>query len=209
METQAEYTVSPNAEETDIAMHPYIVVQHLVSQGYTDFTELRELLSFSYYDTYYTDLLERIGRKMTELETHWGESIPPITALVFKADGTATESACQALTGNSTTQPTAKQIAKLAASVAAYHRWDDVLNAFRSNSESQSLPRLPYEPEPDEIELTAFNIRRKRLELGMPKSALVRELGLADATELDAWESGERPVPEAYQEPLRIILALF
>ena len=209
METQAEYKVSAQSENSDIASHPSIVVQQLVSQGYTDFTELQELLSFNYYDTYYTDLLERIGRKIAELETHWGESIPPITALVFKADGTATESACQTLTGNSTTQPTAKQIAKLAASVAAYHRWNDVLNAFRSNGESQSLPRLPYEPEPDEIELTAFNIRRKRLELEMPKSALVRELGLADATELDAWESGERPVPEEYQEQLRIALALF
>ena len=209
METETKYKVSSKSEASDISMHAYVVMLHLVSQGYTDFTEMRELLCLDYGGNYYTVLLTHIVKKIAELEEEWGESIPPITALVFNTDGTATESACETLTGDSTVQPTAKQIAALTASVAAYRRWDDVLNAFKPDSESPSLPRLPYASEPAEIALTAFNIRRQRLALEMPKSVVVKGLGLADATHLDAWESGERPVPEEYHEKLRDILGLW
>ena len=128
METQAEYKVS---SDSDMPMHAYVVMLHLVSQGYSDFTELKELLCLDYYGNYYGNLLERIVRKIAELEKEWGESIPPITALVFKTDGTATEWVCETLTSDSTTQPTAKQISELTASVAAYHRWDEVLKALK------------------------------------------------------------------------------
>ena len=131
METEAEYKVSAQSEKSDMPMHAYVVMLHLVSQGYTDFTELKEVLSLDYYDDYYTDLLERIGRQIASLETQWDESIPLITALVFKTDGTVPESICETLTGNGQTQPTAKQIAELTASVAAYDRWDEVLKALK------------------------------------------------------------------------------
>ena len=75
--------------------------------------------------------MEHIVRKIAELEEKWGESIPPITALVFKTDGTATKWVCETLTGNGQTQPIAKQIAVLTASVAAYDRWDEVLKTLK------------------------------------------------------------------------------
>ena len=116
---------------TEASSHLVYTMLHLISQGYTDFKELKELLDLDYHGSYYALLLGRIVRKIAELEEEWGESLPPITALVFRADGTATAWVCETLTGNSTTQPTAKQIAELKASVAAYDRWDEVLKALR------------------------------------------------------------------------------
>ena len=52
-----------------------------------------------------------------------------VTALVFRTDGTVPEWVCETLTGNAQTQPTAKQIAELPASVA--DRWDQVLKALK------------------------------------------------------------------------------
>ena len=52
-----------------------------------------------------------------------------VTALVFRTDGTVPEWVCEPLTGNAQTQPTAKQIAELTASVA--DRWDQVLKALK------------------------------------------------------------------------------
>ena len=116
---------------TEASSHLVYTMLHLISQGYTDFKELKELLGLDYHGSYYALLLGRIVRKIAELEEEWGESIPPITALVFRADGTATAWACERLTGNSTTQPTAKQITELKESVAAYDRWDEVLKALK------------------------------------------------------------------------------
>ena len=65
------------------------------------------------------------------LEEAWGESIPPITALVFNTDGRAPKWSCEVLTGDGDVQPTAKQVALLAASVAAYDKWDKVLKALK------------------------------------------------------------------------------
>ena len=81
METQAEYNVS---SDSDMPMHAYVIALHLVSQGYSDFTELKELLCLDYYGNYYANVLARIIRKMEQLEEEWGESIPPITALVSR-----------------------------------------------------------------------------------------------------------------------------
>ena len=69
METEAEYKVS---SDSDMPMHAYVVMLHLVSQGYTDFTELKELLCLDYYGNYYGTLLEHIFRKIAELEEEWG-----------------------------------------------------------------------------------------------------------------------------------------
>ena len=69
--------------------------------------------------------------KIKVLGKEWGESIPPITALVFRMDGTATEWGCEIFAGDKEKQPKAQQIAKLAASVAAYDKWDEVLKALK------------------------------------------------------------------------------
>ena len=54
-----------------------------------------------------------------------------VTTLVFRTDGTVPEWVCEILTGSTETQPTAKQIADLTTSVAAYDRWDEVLKPLK------------------------------------------------------------------------------
>ena len=128
METQAEYKVP---SDSNMPMHAYVVMLHLVSQGYTTFVEMREVLCRETAGSYYIVILDYIVKKIEQLGEEWGEDIPPITALVFNQDGSAGKWVCEELTGDSTVQPTLQQIAKLAASVAAYDKWDKVLEALR------------------------------------------------------------------------------
>ena len=130
MEEQADYVTSPS--ESNMPMHAYVVMLHLISQGYSDFTEIRKVLCRESVGTYYITILDYIFKKLQGLEEAWGEIIPPITALVFNTDGRAPKWTCKVLTGNGETQPTAKQIAELAASVAAYDKWDKVLKALKT-----------------------------------------------------------------------------
>ena len=48
METQAEYV-----RKSNMPMHAYVVMLHLVSQGHSDFVEMREVLSRESQGTYY------------------------------------------------------------------------------------------------------------------------------------------------------------
>ena len=128
-EEQAKYVTSQS--ESNMPMHAYVVMLHLISQGYSDFTEMRKVLCRESPGSYYITILDHIFRKLQGLEEEWGESIPPITALVFNTDGRAPKWTCEVLTGDGETQPTAKQIAELAASVAAYDKWDKVLKTLK------------------------------------------------------------------------------
>ena len=128
METQAEYKV---LSDSNMPMHAYVVMLHLVSQGYTTFVEMREVLCRESPGTYYITILDYIFKKIEQLEEEWSEDIPPITILVFNQDGSASQWACETLTGDGAVQPTLQQMAELAASVAAYDKWDKVLAAFR------------------------------------------------------------------------------
>lgn len=129
IEEQAEYVTSQS--ESNMPMHAYVVMLHLVSQGYTDFVEMRKVLARESQGSYYITILAYIFKKIEQLEEEWREPIPLITALVFNSDGTASKWTCKTLAGHENVQPTAKQIAELAASVAAYDKWDKVLAAFR------------------------------------------------------------------------------
>ena len=125
----AEHETSQS--ESNMPMHAYVVMLHLVSQGYSDFTEIRKVLCRESGGSYYITILEHIVRKIEVLGEKWGEVIPPITALVFNTDGRAPKWTCEVLTGDGDVQPTAKQVAKLTASVAAYDKWDKVLKALK------------------------------------------------------------------------------
>ena len=128
METQAEYKAS---SKSNMPMHAYVVLLHLVSQGYTNFVEMRKVLCRESQGTYYISILAYIVNGIDRLSEEWGEEIPPITALVFNQDGSAGKWVCEQLTGDGEVQPTLQQIAALAASVAAYGKWDKVVEAFR------------------------------------------------------------------------------
>ena len=115
---------------TPMHMHAYVVMLHLVSQGHINFTEMRKILCRESPGSYYISILAYLATEIDRLEREWGESIPPITALVFNTNGTAPQWTREVLTGDSETQPTLLQIAELAASVAAYDKWDKVLEAL-------------------------------------------------------------------------------
>ena len=116
--------------KSNMPMHAYVVMLHLVSQGHINFTEMRKVLCRESPGSYYIQILAYLVKEIARLEREWGESIPPITALVFNTNGTAPKWAREVLTGDSETQPTLQQIAELAASVAAYDKWDKVLQAL-------------------------------------------------------------------------------
>ena len=129
-----EALAKASQSESNMPMHAYVVMIHLVSQGYSTFIEMRNVLCQEDPGTYYITILAYIFKKIAVLEDEWGESIPPITALVFNSDGNASKWACQEFTGSSENQPTLQQIAEIAASVAAYDKWDKVLEAFRQDA---------------------------------------------------------------------------
>ena len=124
---ESESVVTP---ESNMPMHAYVVMLHLVSRGHINFTEMRKVLCRESPGSYYIKILAYLVKEIDRLEREWGESIPPITALVFNTNGTAPKWAREVLTGDSETQPTLQQIAKLAASVASYDKWDKVLEAL-------------------------------------------------------------------------------
>ena len=128
METQTEYKVS---SESNMPMHAYVVLLHLVSQRYTNFVEIRKVLCRKSTGSYYISILAHIVKGIERLEEEWGEQIPPITALVFNQDGSAGKWVCEQLTGDGDVQPNLQQIAKLAAPVASYDKWGMVLEAFK------------------------------------------------------------------------------
>lgn len=136
-EEVSEYHVKSGTEsetKSSLPMHAYVVMLHLVSQGYSTFIEMRNVLCREGPGTYYITILAHIVKKIAVLEDEWGESIPPITALVFNSDGNASKWACQEFTGSGENQPTLQQITELVASVAAYDKWDQVLEALRKDA---------------------------------------------------------------------------
>ena len=116
--------------QSNMPMHAYVVMLHLVSQGHINFTEIRKLLCRKSPGSYYIQILAYLVKEIERLKREWDESIPPITALVFNTNGTAPKWAREVLTGESEKQPTLQQIAELAASVATYDKWDKVLEAL-------------------------------------------------------------------------------
>ena len=118
----------------DAPVYACKVISYLISQPKMNFAEMRDLLGISHNGNWYAVFLEYIVVGIKKLKKEWGEDIPPITALVFKTDGTATEWVCEILTGNPEKQPTSQQIEKLKADVAAYDKWEKVLEYFRNDS---------------------------------------------------------------------------
>lgn len=118
----------------DAPVYACKVLPYLISQPKMSFAEMRDLLGISHNGNWYAVFLAYIVDGIKKLKKEWGEDIPPITALVFKNGERATEWSCQCLTGNPEQQPTSQQIENLKADVAAYDKWDKVLEYFRNDS---------------------------------------------------------------------------
>ena len=121
-----------NYSGSDKSVYAYKVLSHLLDHGEMTFVEMRKLLGISHDGFWYKHLLAYIWNKIMDLAEEWGEDIPPMTVLVFDKHGHASPRAC-AYFGDPETQPTSQQIEEEKAEIAAYDKWDKVLDAFRSD----------------------------------------------------------------------------
>ena len=117
--------------QEDAPTYAYTVLSHLVSHDDMKFVEMRDMLGISHNGRWYGKLLGYIVKGIEDLEKEWNENIPPITALVFDNRENSSKWVCKRLTGNSETQPTPEQIEKVREDVAAYDKWDKVLEYFK------------------------------------------------------------------------------
>ena len=128
MELHAKYQV---ATEADIPICAYVLLLHLVHERYVDFDEMQKVIHREAPESYYITLLDYIVQKIRQLEAEWGEKIPPITALVFNQDGSASTWACAQITGDADVSPNLHQIVQLTNAVDTYDKWEAVLQAFK------------------------------------------------------------------------------
>ena len=120
-------------------MNAYVIMLHLRSQGWTSMAEIWKLLG---WDQFYQMEAQRsyghINAMIKYLSKKWDEDIPRINAFIFK-DGTKTKGTectdyiCKEAFGKvgDSDQPRPKEIAEYAAKIAAYPKWDKIVEILR------------------------------------------------------------------------------
>ena len=118
----------------EIKMDAYVIMLHLRSQGWTNTAEIWKLLG---WDQFYNGMAQHrvahIDRMIMYLSEQWGEDIPRINAFVFSRETKCTDYICKAVFGTSgeEEQPYPKEIAEHAAKIAAYPKWNEIVEIFR------------------------------------------------------------------------------
>ena len=118
-------------------MHAYVIMLHLRSKGWTNFAEIWKLLSWDGPKNHYVSnsCLAYIDTTIRTLQKEWNEDIPRINAFVFTGKTECTDSICKNIFGNKDgSQPSEKQIAEYAAKIAAYPKWDQVIEFLRNEA---------------------------------------------------------------------------
>ena len=117
-------------------MEAYIVLLHLVSQGWATFTDIRDLLGWKIFKMGVAfNIVAHINEKLPALSKEWGEEIPHINAFVFNKDGGCSGYICANIFGcDDGEQPSPLQIAEYAKKIATYPNWDKVLEVFRDEA---------------------------------------------------------------------------
>ena len=118
----------------EIKMDAYIIMLHLRSQGWTNFTEIRKLLGWErFYGEMARHRVGHINAMIMYLSEQWGEDIPRINAFVFTGVTESTDYICKNVFGTSgkEEQPRSKEIAAHAAKIAAYPKWDKIVEILR------------------------------------------------------------------------------
>ena len=117
----------------EIKMGAYIIMLHLRSQGWTNFTEIRKLLSWErFYGEMARQRVGHINTMLMYLSEQWGEDIPRINAFVFTGVTKCTSYVCENVFGkDENVQPDPKEIAEHAAKIAAYPKWDEIVEILR------------------------------------------------------------------------------
>ena len=115
-------------------MNAYVILLHLRSQGWTNTAEIWKLLG---WDQFYNGMAQKsyghINEMLMYLSEKWGEDIPRINAFVFSRETKCTDYICKSVFGTSGVQeqPSPKEIAEYAAKIAAYPKWDEIVEIFR------------------------------------------------------------------------------
>ena len=117
-------------------MEAYIVLLHLVSQGWANFKDIEYLLGWDGWDREEAiDIVAHINHRILDLSEAWDEDIPRINAFVFKDGGKWTSYPCKEIFKcDKNEQPSPRQVVEYAQKVAAYENWDKVLEVFREEA---------------------------------------------------------------------------
>lgn len=127
------YRIQEENPKTNYAMHAYIIMLHLRSQGWTNFTEIWKLFCWEAPKNHFVmNCVGYIDVTIDRLREEWGEDIPKINAFVFKKETECTSYICRNVFRLSEgEQPPPKEIAAHAAAIAAYPKWDKVIEVLR------------------------------------------------------------------------------
>ena len=117
-------------------MEAYIVLLHLVSQGWATFRDIQDILGWeTWKQAVAINIVAHINAKLPDLSEGWGEDIPMINVFMFNRNGKCTSYVCKEIFGcDEGEQPTPRQIAEYAKKIATYENWDKVLEAFRKDA---------------------------------------------------------------------------
>ena len=121
-------------------MEAYIVLLHLVSQGWANFSDIRDLLGWEFFKQAQAQhTIAHINNKLPKLSAEWGEDIPHINAFMFiTGSGECSSYICENVFGcDEGEQPSPRQIAEYAKKIATYENWDKVVEAFRKDAFSE------------------------------------------------------------------------
>ena len=117
-----------------VKMHAYVIMLHLRSQGWTNFTEIRKLFGWKQMKMGLAiNSVAHINDMIDYLSQKWDEAIPKINAFVFTGVTESTDYICKNVFGTSgeEEQPRSKEIAAHAAKIAAYPKWDKIVEILR------------------------------------------------------------------------------
>ena len=116
-------------------MEAYLVLLHLVSQGWATLPDMKKILGWKeagFRKGHATKILAHINHKLIQLSEEWGEPIPRINAFVFYKNGTCTDYICKDIFDGE--QPSPHQMAEFAKAIATYENWQNVIKAFREDA---------------------------------------------------------------------------
>jgi hypothetical protein len=117
-------------------MEAYIVLLHLVSQGWATFRDIQDILGWeTWKQAVAINIVAYINSKLPALSEEWGEDIPQINVFMFNLDGECTSYVCEEIFGcDEGKQPSPRQIAEYAKKIVTYENWDKVVEAFRKDA---------------------------------------------------------------------------
>lgn len=126
-----------NKPETtaNVKRHAYIIMLHLRSQGWTNFTEMLKLFGWKNMKMGLAiNSVAYINDSIDYLREEWSEKdIPKMNAFAFSKETKCTDYICKTVFGTSgeNDQPDPKEIAEYVVKIAAYPKWDQVVEFFR------------------------------------------------------------------------------